>query len=287
MHRLYNIILATFHKVNFIVTDSISSSAVTPSVSHKTFRAAVIVIGNEILSGRTQDANTQWIAEKLAPRGVLLGEVRVVEDDEQAIIDAVNALRIKYNYVITTGGIGPTHDDITVESVAKAFGVSPVLNHTAKDALIAHYGSENELNAARLKMAMIPEGAVLIDNPVSGAPGFRLENVFVLAGVPRIMQAMLSHVMTLMEQGTPYLSNTVSCHLKEGDIAHDFEILQGKYPDIIMGSYPHYRGGMLGLSLVLRGANPDMLSAATDELIALIRKLGDEPRAVSLQSRPG
>lgn len=287
MHRLYNIILATFHKVNFIVTDSISSSAVTPSVSHKTFRAAVIVIGNEILSGRTQDANTQWIAEKLAPRGVLLGEVRVVEDDEQAIIDAVNALRIKYNYVITTGGIGPTHDDITVESVAKAFGVSPVLNHTAKEALIAHYGSENELNAARLKMAMIPEGAVLIDNPVSGAPGFRLENVFVLAGVPRIMQAMLSHVMTLMEQGTPYLSNTVSCHLKEGDIAHDFEILQGKYPDIIMGSYPHYRGGMLGLSLVLRGANPDMLSAATDELIALIRKLGDEPRAVSLQSRPG
>ena len=134
---------------------------------------------------------------------------------------------------------------------------------------------------------MIPEGAVLIDNPVSGAPGFRLENVFVLAGVPRIMQAMLSHVMTLMEQGTPYLSNTVSCHLKEGDIAHDFEALQGRYPDIIMGSYPHYRGGMLGLSLVLRGANPDMLSAATDELIALIRKLGDEPRAVSLQSRPG
>ncbi len=268
------------------MSDPVFASKGVGSPGLKTFRAALVIIGNEILSGRTQDVNTQWIAEKLTPRGVVLGEVRVVEDTEEAIVSAVNTLRPNYDYVITTGGIGPTHDDITATSIAKAFGVGVILDPDARAALVTYYGSETDLNPARLKMAMVPEGSVLIDNPVSGAPGFRMGNVFALAGVPRIMQAMLQHVMTLMEQGAPYLSNTVSCHLKEGDVAHDLEVLQNKYPDIVMGSYPHYRGGQLGLSLVLRGTDAERLQTATDEVIEIIRKLGDEPRAVSLQSQP-
>lgn len=253
----------------------------TPS---KTYRAALIVIGNEILTGRTQDTNTQWIAEKLGPRGVVLAEMRVVPDEEDRIIEAVQDLRDKYDYLITTGGIGPTHDDITAASIAKAFGVPLEVNAEARERLIMHYGSADELTAPRLKMATIPVGATLIDNPVSAAPGLRMGNVFVLAGVPRIMQAMLDHVISLMSQGVPYLSNTISCTLAEGKIAEDLEILQNRYPDIIMGSYPHYRGGVLGLSLVLRGTEATELQTATDELVTLIRKHGDEPRAMSIQS---
>ena len=251
----------------------------------KTYHAALIVVGNEILTGRTQDTNTQWIAEKMSPRGVILREVRVVPDEEAAIIGAINALRDKYDYVITTGGIGPTHDDITAACVAKAFGVPLLADPEARERLLNYYGSENELTAPRLKMAQIPQGAKLIDNPVSGAPGFVIGNVFTLAGVPRIMQAMLDHAMTMMAQGVPYISNTISCMLGESKIAEDLANLQKKYPDLQMGSYPHYRGGVLGLSLVLRGTQADVLQAATEELIELIRRQGDEPRAISLQSK--
>lgn len=243
------------------------------------------MVGNEILSGRTQDANTQWIAEKLGPHGIVLGEVRVVPDIEGKIIAAVNALRPEFDYVITTGGIGPTHDDITAESIAKAFGVQTHIDDRAREMLLAYYGSEAELTAPRLKMATVPVGAKLIENPVSGAPGFMIENVFALAGVPRIMQAMLDHALTYMEKGAPYLSNTISCGLKESQVAPDFSLLQERYPAIIMGSYPHYRGGVLGLSLVLRGVDAAELQTATDELIDIIRRLGDEPRAMSLQSK--
>lgn len=253
----------------------------------KTYQAALVIIGNEILTGRTQDANTPWIAEKLAPRGVALREVRVVPDEEDKIIKAVNELRATYDYVLTTGGIGPTHDDITAASIAKAFGVGIAVNDAARERLIVHYGSADELTAPRLKMAMVPDGGILIDNPVSGAPGFCIGNVFVLAGVPRIMQAMLDHVLTMMEQGAPFLSNTVSCMLAEGIIAEDLEALQSHYPDIVMGSYPHYRGGVLGLSLVLRGTDAARLQTATDKLVAIIRHHGDEPRAISQQSRVG
>ncbi len=262
------------------MTDSVSSTP--PS---KTYHAAVIVIGNEILTGRTQDTNTPWIAEKLGPRGVVLREVRVIPDEDDKIIAAVNELRARNDYVITTGGIGPTHDDITTEAVARAFGVKTHIDPDARSRLLEHYGNEEELTAPRLKMATVPVGAMLIDNPVSNAPGFRIENVFVLAGVPRIMQAMLDHVMSMMEPGIPYLSTTVSCGLAEGKVAEDLEKLQKQYPQISIGSYPHYRGGVLGLSLVLRGTNVDDLHRATDALVDIIRAHGDEPRAISRQSK--
>lgn len=255
------------------------------NATSKTYQAAVIVIGNEILTGRTQDTNTPWIAERLGPRGVVLGEVRVIPDIEDRIVRAVRELRDSYDYIITTGGIGPTHDDITASSIAKAFDVPLIIDPEARARLIVHYGSEKELTAPRLKMAKVPEGSVLIDNPVSAAPGFRIGNVFALAGVPRIMQAMLEHTLSMMAQGAPYLSNTISCGLAESKIAEDFESLQNRYPDIIMGSYPHYRGGVLGLSLVLRGTDVSTLQSATDELIAMIRRNGDEPRAMSIQSK--
>lgn len=258
-----------------------------PAQKSKTYTAGLVVVGNEILSGRTPDANTAWIAEKLTPHGIVLGEVRVVPDIEGKIIAAVNALRAEYDYVVTTGGIGPTHDDITSESIAKAFRVECRVDDRARELLLAYYGSETELTAPRLKMATVPVGSQLIENPVSGAPGFKIENVFALAGVPRIMQAMLDHALTYMEKGAPYLSNTISCGLKESQVAPDLSLLQDRYPSIIMGSYPHYRGGVLGLSLVLRGVDAAELQTATDELIDIIRRLGDEPRALSLQSKVG
>jgi len=243
---------------------------------------ALVIIGNEILAGRTQDTNTPWIAERLTDHGILLGEVRVVPDQEDVIIEAVNALRQKYDYVFTTGGIGPTHDDITAESIAKAFGVELVRNEQAYNMLEEHYGS-GEMTPPRIKMSMIPQGAKLIPNPVTAAPGFVLENVYVMAGVPRIMQAMLDHILGMIDAGKPILSNTVACSLQESTIATELAALQDKYPAIEMGSYPHYRGGVLGLSIVLRGTDADNLEQATRELLALIKYHGDEPRALSIR----
>ena len=224
----------------------------------ETFTAALVIIGNEILSGRTQDSNTPWIAERLTERGILLGEVRVIPDEEEVIVFTVNELREKFDYVFTTGGIGPTHDDVTAECVAKAFGVRLVQNEEAFRMLEDHYGLE-ELTPARAKMCLIPEGAKLIPNPVTAAPGFIMENVYVMAGVPRIMQAMLDHVLGLIIVGKPILSTTIACTLSESAIALDLAALQENYPDVQMGSYPHYRGGTLGLSLVLRATNQNSL----------------------------
>lgn len=248
-----------------------------------TFTAALIIIGTEILAGRTQDTNTPWIAERLTDRGIILGEVRVIPDEEEGIILAVNQLRKRFDYVFTTGGIGPTHDDITAESVARAFGVPLARDERAFEMLEEHYGLE-ELTPPRAKMSMIPEGAQLIPNPVTAAPGFIIENVHVMAGVPRIMQAMLDHVLGMIQAGKPILSNTIACSLPESTVATDLAELQDKYPDVQLGSYPHYRGGVLGLSLVLRSTNRDNLENATDELIAIIRKHGDEPRALSIRT---
>lgn len=248
-----------------------------------TFTAALCIIGNEILSGRTQDSNTPWIAERLTERGILLGEVRVIPDEEAVIIFTVNELREKFDYVFTTGGIGPTHDDITAECVAKAFGVPLIQNDEAFKMLEDHYGLE-ELTPPRAKMCLIPEGATLIPNPVTAAPGFNMGNVYVMAGVPRIMQAMLDHVMGVIVAGKPILSSTVSCTLTESAIAADLEDLQERYQDVQIGSYPHYRGGSLGLSLVMRATNGPSLEAATQELVEIIRKHGDEPRALSIRS---
>ncbi len=247
------------------------------------YSAALIIIGNEILAGRTQDTNTPWIAERLTDHGILLGEVRLIPDEGEDIIEAVNALRKKFDYVFTTGGIGPTHDDITAECIAKAFGRELVRDPQAFRMLEEHYGIE-ELTPPRAKMSLIPSGATLIPNPVTAAPGFILENVHVMAGVPRIMQAMLDHVLRMIRSGKPILSNTVACTLQESIIAADLAGLQEKYPDVQLGSYPHYRGGVLGLSLVLRTTNKENLEKATDELIAFIKGHGDEPRALSIRS---
>jgi len=247
------------------------------------YSAALVIIGNEILAGRTQDTNTPWIAERLTDHGIVLGEVRVIPDVEAEIIHAINELRGKFDYIFTTGGIGPTHDDITADSIAKAFGVELVRDERAFKMLEEHYGIE-ELTPPRAKMSMIPADSQLIPNPVTAAPGFIKENVHVMAGVPRIMQAMLDHVLGTIKAGKPILSNTVACSLPESALAQDLTNLQEKYPALQMGSYPHYRGGVLGLSLVLRGTNKDDLEAATSDLIEIIKGHGDEPRALSIRS---
>ncbi len=245
--------------------------------------AGLVIIGNEILSGRTQDTNTQNIAEKLTRHGIKLAEVRVIPDVKDIIIGTVTELKQRYDYLLTTGGIGPTHDDITAESIAEAMGVENKMNAEARAMLLAHYGREEDLTDARLKMAFIPVGARLIKNIVSGAPGFIIENVFVMAGVPRIMNAMLDEILTIIKPGPKILSNTVTCKLGESMIAEELEVIQKKYPSVEIGSYPHYRSGILGLSIVLRSIEGGPLDLATHEVIAMIRAKGEEPGAVSLQ----
>ncbi len=251
----------------------------------KPLRAAIIIIGNEILSGRTQDSNIQWIAENLLKRGIALAEVRIVADIESKIVGAVNELRAQVDYVFTTGGIGPTHDDITAESIARAFGVKLRESPDARRVMEDHYGSK-ELSAARLKMALIPEGAKLIPNPVSGAPGFIMENVHVMAGVPRIMQAMLENILPLLREGALILSNTVGCSMRESEIADRLSALQKKFPEVDIGSYPQYRQGPNNLSLVLRSTQVDSLKKATKELMEIIAALGDEPFLMVAQAAP-
>lgn len=250
----------------------------------KKLTAALLIIGNEILSGRTQDTNTSWIATKLAEKGIKLMEVRVVPDIEDAIITAVNELRQQVAYLFTTGGIGPTHDDITSQTMAKAFHVPLLLNPDARAALLAHYEKEEDLTPARLKMAHIPEGAALIDNPVSGAPGFRIENVYVMAGVPRIMQAMLDGILPELATGAPILSNTITCDLQESMVAEKLSSIQDRFPSVDIGSYPHFRSGSLGLSLVLKSNDKENLITATYEVVDMVRSFGVEPRAISMKS---
>jgi molybdenum cofactor synthesis domain-containing protein len=244
----------------------------------KTVTAALIIIGNEILSGRTHDKNLPHIAKTLGAVGVRLSEARVVPDVEDEIIDAVNTLRRKYDYVFTTGGIGPTHDDITAECVAKAFGRKLIQHPEARRRMAERSASTGtELNEARLRMANTPEGAELIDNPVSAAPGFRVENVHVMAGVPQIMRAMLDNVKDSLVGGAQMMSKTVLCTLGEGTVASGLGKLQKKYPDVDIGSYPQYNRGGYRVSLVLRATEAGMLAAATAEVAALVRDLGGDP----------
>lgn len=238
--------------------------------------AALIVIGNEILSGRTRDQNLPYLAKRLNELGVRLLEVRVIPDAEQAIIEAVNACRRAYDYVFTTGGIGPTHDDVTAASIAKAFGRPLVRNPEAVARLCEHY-DERTLNEARLRMANAPEGAELIENPVSKAPGFRIGNVFVFAGVPTIMQAMFENVKHLLVRGKAVRSRAIAAFVLEGDLAEGLGRLQKDYPDIEVGSYPFLREGRLGTSVVLRGTETERIERAAEELIELVRRLGAEP----------
>lgn len=239
----------------------------------KEFTAAIIVIGDEILSGRTQDTNSNWIAQKLTEHGISLKEIRVVDDNQQSIISAVNALRKSYDYVFTTGGIGPTHDDITADSIAWAFDVPIAENEAARNKLLQHYG-EAELSDARLRMARIPSGATLIDNPVSAAPGFQIENVYVMAGVPKIMQAMLDCVLPSLSSGAVVLSKTVSCQIQESVVAPILEDIQNMYEGVKIGSYPSYGNGTPRLNIVLRGIDEEKLSIATHQLLKALDRFG-------------
>jgi molybdenum cofactor synthesis domain-containing protein len=239
--------------------------------------ACVVVIGNEILSGRTQDDNLAFLARGLNSVGVRLREARVIPDDAAVIAATVNEMRGKFDYVFTTGGIGPTHDDITAEAIAAAFGVPLVIDPEARRLLETHY-RPGDLNAARLRMARVPQGASLLLNPISRAPGFRVGNVFVLPGVPSIMQAIFDELKHRLTGGARMLSRSLSCHLGEGALAADLTLLQARYSDVEIGSYPYFRRGDFGVTLVLRGTDRARLEQATAEAAALIRALGEEPK---------
>jgi molybdenum cofactor synthesis domain-containing protein len=239
--------------------------------------ACVLVIGNEILSGRTQDENLSFLAQGLNGAGIRLREARVIPDVAEVIIATVNEVRRRFDYVFTTGGIGPTHDDITAQSVADAFGVPLILHPDAKRLLETHY-PPGQLNHARLRMAMVPEGAVLLPNPISRAPGFQIGNVYVLPGVPSIMQGIFEQLKYRLAGGDKVLSRSLSCRLGEGALAQDLAALQHRYDDIEIGSYPYFRRGDFGVTLVLRGTDPARLEAATEELKQLIVQLGGEPQ---------
>lgn len=233
--------------------------------------AALLIIGNEILSGRTKDANLNYLAVQLNQMGIRLSECRVVSDNEAVIIDAVFALSKSNEYVFTSGGIGPTHDDITTACIAKAFGAKLERNAEAEARLWKHYKPE-DINEARLKMADIPMGAELIDNPVSAAPGFVLGNVYVMAGVPRIMQAMFDGVKHRLTGGAVTLSHTLSATVTEGFIATELGEIQAANPAVEIGSYPFIRDGKLGTSLVTRSTDKSALDAVLIALRALVQK---------------
>jgi molybdenum cofactor synthesis domain-containing protein len=236
--------------------------------------AAMIVIGDEILSGRTKDRNIGHLADIMTAIGIDLKEVRIVPDEEDEIVSALNAVRARYSYVFTTGGIGPTHDDITADSVAKAFGVPCEYDAKALALLAANYANRNiEFNDARKRMARMPRGADHIDNPVSVAPGFRIGNVHVMAGVPSIFQAMLDNVVPTLKTGTKLLSATVQCPFGEGLIGGPLADIQKAYPDTIIGSYPKYQDGSFWTELVVRARSQASLDAARQAVETMVAKL--------------
>jgi molybdenum cofactor synthesis domain-containing protein len=243
----------------------------------KRVTAALLIIGNEILSGRTVDANLPYLAAFLGKIGIRLMEVRVVPDIEAEIVDAVNTLRAKMDYVFTTGGIGPTHDDITAAAIAKAFGLELIRHPEAERRLIAFYPPEKRTEA-RMKMAETPEGAELIDNPVSVAPGFIVENVHVMAGVPKIMQAMLDMVRPRLSGGALVSARTLVVFAGEGDMAAALGDIQGRYANVEIGSYPFFRMDKPGTSIVFRGDEVALIDAAFAELEAYCASKGVETR---------
>ena len=243
----------------------------------KTVTAALVIIGNEVLSGRTRDANLQYLGESLNALGIRLREVRVIPDVEAVIIDAVNTLRVGFDYVFTTGGIGPTHDDITALAVARAFGRKLVLDPEAERRVRSNYDKPEDVTPARLKMAHVPAGAALLDNPVSKAPGFRVENVFVLPGVPRIMQAMFEGFRHELVGGEPVKSREIAAFLPEGRMGGPLGDIQAQFPEAEIGSYPFARGGRYGAALVVRHPDQAVVDTAAEAVRAMIRELGEEP----------
>ncbi len=241
-------------------------------MTEKNKTVALLIIGNEILSGKTQDKNLNYVAKKFTEMGIRFVEVRVVQDIKEEIALAINELRSKYDYVFTTGGIGPTHDDITIDSIAYAFGVPVVEHPEARKRLEAYYENRNsKLNEARLRMAKVPQGSELIDNPLTSAPGCKIENVFILAGIPSIMQVMFDYASQFLQKGRKIFSETVSCNLIEGDIAQPLTDIQNKYPDTEIGSYPLVVEGRYAVSLVVRGLDKDMIENAANDIREMIK----------------
>ena len=249
--------------------------------------AAIIVIGDEILSGRTKDKNIGWLAEKLSAQGIQLVEARVIADNRQVIIDTVKTLSAAYDLVFTSGGIGPTHDDITTEAVAAAFDV-PVIRHAeAERRLIAHYeNTDLEFNEARQKMADIPATATLIDNPLSAAPGFILGNVHVLPGVPKILQAMFEGVLSALPGGVAMTRITVQCGTGEGNIATIMTNVQSRYEGVSIGSYPWFKPGQFGTAVVVSGLDQMKTKSAAKDVESEVRLFGFDAQIAETDGTP-
>ncbi|MEP6786565.1 MAG: competence/damage-inducible protein A [Sphingomonadales bacterium] len=244
--------------------------------SERIWTAALVVIGDEILSGRTQDKNIAQIALWLNLQGIRLAEVRVVADVEDAIVEAVNTLRARNDYLFTTGGIGPTHDDITVDAIAKALGVPVIVHPKARAVLEHYYESRGGITEARLRMARVPDGATLIENSMSGAPGIRHGNVFIMAGVPHITAMMLDALSGTLEGGAPLLSETVGCWVAESEVAELLGATEKAYVGCQIGSYPFFRDGRTGANFVVRSTDPAMLDACVAALVAGLAATGRE-----------
>tara|TARA_B100001123_G_scaffold179825_1_gene206042 strand:- start:55 stop:807 length:753 start_codon:yes stop_codon:yes gene_type:complete len=233
--------------------------------------AGIIVIGNEVLSGRTQDTNTSTISIWLNSLGIKVNEVRIIPDIEKIIVDTVNELRKKYKYVFTTGGIGPTHDDITASSIARAFNLK-YGPHKEAMMILKKYYKPGEFNKGRQKMAWMPVEANLILNPTSGAPGFNIENVFCLPGVPSILKSMLGGITNKLSGGKPILSHTINLKTVESEIAKSLSIVQDKYQDVDIGSYPFFKAGKLGVAIVLRSSEQNKIDKCNLEIIKFVKK---------------
>ena len=245
-------------------------------------KAIMIVIGNEVLSGRTKDKNIGWVAEKLNSVGIDLIEARIIRDNQDVIISTIQELSKKVDYIFTSGGIGPTHDDITTVAIAKAFRIQVKKNKEALRRLEEHYkGTGIELNSARLKMADIPLGAKLIDNPVSAAPGFNIKNVYVMAGVPKIMQAMLDGILETIKNGSKTISISICCNIGEGNIAKGLEKIETSQKNIEIGCYPWFRAGLAGTNVVIRSLDKQACVEAAEKVKYLIREFGGEPQIIS------
>lgn len=234
--------------------------------------ACLLLIGNELLSGRTQDRNLAFLGKRLAAMGIRLAEARVIADDTHIIVHNVNDARQRFDYVFTTGGIGPTHDDITAAAVAKAFGVPLERHPQAEQILRDYYG--DKINEARLRMAEMPAGAKPVSNPLSGAPGFKINNVYVLAGIPSVMQAMFDSLADGLRHGRPILSRTLTTDRREGELAAGLTAIQERYPEVSIGSYPFFTTEKKGVNIVVRGVDARVLDESVNDLRALVDSLG-------------
>jgi molybdenum cofactor synthesis domain-containing protein len=255
------------------------SYACAMTESFRIYTAALIVIGDEILSGRTHDKNISQVAAWLGVQGIRLAEVRVVADVTAAIVEAVNALRARNDYVFTTGGIGPTHDDITVDAIAEALGVRVIVHPEARVILEQYYATRGGLNEARLRMARVPEGAELIANRYTGAPGIRFENLFIMAGVPQITAGMLEALTGTLAGGAQLLTQTVGCWVAESEVAELLRQTEKAHANCQIGSYPFWRDGRTGANFVIRSTDPDELEACTQALAEALTAI-DRPAVV-------